>query len=87
MSTIDEIGLFLNQISRLGIETLSQMDAHSTEMKLKKNEYFVKSGEVSREVGILVKGIVRSFYVTKEGKEYNKNGLIDKFDAENFCNR
>ncbi len=73
MSTIDEIGLFLNQISRLRTETLSQLVSHSTEIELRKHDYFVKEGEVSREVGILVKGIVRSFYVTNDGKEYNKN--------------
>ncbi len=73
MSTIDEIGLFLNQISRLRTETLSQLVSHSTEIELRKHDYFVKDGEVSREVGILVKGIVRSFYVTNDGKEYNKN--------------
>ncbi|MEZ0611664.1 Crp/Fnr family transcriptional regulator [Fibrella sp. WM1] len=73
MSNNKEIELFLTNISNLCPETLSSLVANTTETVLKKYEYFVKDGDVSREVGILVKGIVRSFFVTNEGKEYNKN--------------
>jgi CRP-like cAMP-binding protein len=73
MSNIDKIESFLNNISPLHPETLSIFLSHSTETVLKKHEYFVKDGEVSHEVGFLVEGIVRSFFVTNEGKEYNKN--------------
>jgi CRP-like cAMP-binding protein len=54
-------------------ETLSLLLSHTTETALKKHEYFVQDGEVCREVGILMQGIVRSFFLTNEGKEYNKN--------------
>jgi CRP-like cAMP-binding protein len=63
---------FLNKISRLTSDTWSLLIPHLTEIQLKKNEYFVKEGEISREIGVLTKGIVRSFYITQEGKEYNK---------------
>jgi CRP-like cAMP-binding protein len=73
MSNIDKIESFLNNISPLHSETLSIFLSHTTETVLKKHEYFVKDSEVSHEVGFLVQGIVRSFFVTHEGKEYNKN--------------
>lgn len=73
MRNIDKIELFLNDISNLNPDTLSLLVSHTTEIVLKKHEYFVKDGEVSHEVGFLVEGIVRSFFVTNEGKEYNKN--------------
>ena len=73
MSNTDKLGGFLKNISNLNPETLSLLTSHTTEIVLKKHEYFVKDGEVSREVGILIQGIVRSFFVTREGKEYNKN--------------
>ncbi|MEM7659048.1 MAG: Crp/Fnr family transcriptional regulator [Bacteroidota bacterium] len=63
---------FLQAISKLSPETWTAMLAHTTSRELKRQEYFVKGGEVSREIGILTKGSVRSFYVSEEGKEYNK---------------
>jgi CRP-like cAMP-binding protein len=73
MTTNDKIESFFNNISDLNPDTLSLLLSHTTETVLKKHEYFVKDGEVSHEVGFLVEGIVRSFFVTNEGKEYNKN--------------
>jgi len=73
MDIIDKIGLFLGNISKISPETLFLLTSFSTETILKKHEYFVKEGEISTDVGILVEGIVRSFYVTTDGKEYNKN--------------
>jgi len=72
MHSIEEIQKFLNNISSLNAELWALLFTHAKEIELKKNEYFIKEGEVSREIGILTKGIVRSFYVTNEGKEYNK---------------
>ena len=72
MRNIDKVEIFLNNISHLNPETLSLLVSNTTEIVLKKHEYFVKDNEVSHEVGFLVEGIVRSFFVTNEGKEYNK---------------
>lgn len=76
MNSTEEIYRFLNNISRLSSETWLLLVTHATEIELKKNDYFVKEGEVSREIGILTKGIVRSFYVTEEGKEYTKTLFV-----------
>ncbi|MBX3255808.1 MAG: Crp/Fnr family transcriptional regulator [Chitinophagaceae bacterium] len=76
MKNIDKIELFLRNISNLNPETLSLLVSHTTEGELKKHAYFVKEGEVSHEVGFLVQGIVRAFYVTNEGKEYNKTLFV-----------
>lgn len=73
MSNINNIASFLNKFGNIHPDTLSLLMSHTSETLLKKNEYFVKEGEVSREVGILVQGMVRSFFVTEEGAEYNKN--------------
>jgi CRP-like cAMP-binding protein len=73
MKNIATIELLFNKIKNLSPQTLSLLLPYTTEIVLKKHEYFVKEGEVSREVGILVQGIVRSFFLTNEGNEYNKN--------------
>lgn len=72
MNPIEKIQRFFNEISNLPSETWLLLATHTTEIELKKNDYFVKEGEVSREIGVLTKGIVRSFYITEDGKEYNK---------------
>jgi CRP-like cAMP-binding protein len=73
MRNIDKIESFLNDISDLNPDTISLLVSHTTETVLKKHEFFVKDGEVSYEVGFLIQGIVRSYFVTNGGKEYNKN--------------
>jgi len=72
MNSTEKIYKLLNNISHLPSEIWLLLVPHTTEIELKKNDYFVKEGAVSREIGILTKGIVRSFYVTEDGKEYNK---------------
>ena len=75
-STAETIYKLINNISYLTSETWLTLITHTTEIELKKNDYFVKEGEISREIGILTKGIVRSFYVTEDGKEYNKTLFV-----------
>ncbi|MCZ8342454.1 MAG: Crp/Fnr family transcriptional regulator [Leptospira sp.] len=48
------------------------MASNIRKVEIKKLDYFVKEGEISREIGFLEKGIVRAFYTNDEGKEYNK---------------
>lgn len=72
MHSREDIHQFLNKISHLSADSWSILLASTTEVELKKHTYFVRAGEVSREIGILTKGIVRSFFITKDGKEYNK---------------
>ncbi|MEO7213346.1 Crp/Fnr family transcriptional regulator [Mucilaginibacter sp.] len=40
---------------------------------LKKEEYFCTEGKVSKDFAFLVSGIVRGFYRTQKGTEYNKH--------------
>ena len=63
---------FINHISPLSTDTWELLLAHAQVVALKKYDFFVKEGEVSREIGILTQGIVRSYYLKEDGKEYNK---------------
>lgn len=72
MNSKELIYQFINKISRLSLDSLSSIVEHAMEIEVKKGDYFVKEGEVSREIGFLTKGIVRSYYISNEGKEYNK---------------
>ena len=72
MNSTEEIYKLLNNIVHLSSDIWLLLVTHATEIELKKNDYFVKEGEISREIGILTKGIVRSYYIKEDGKEYNK---------------
>ncbi|MEM6377581.1 MAG: Crp/Fnr family transcriptional regulator [Bacteroidota bacterium] len=72
MNSAEGIYQFLNQISRLSRQTWLSIMAHATEIQLKKDDFFVREGEVSQEIGFLTQGIVRSYFTSKDGKEYNK---------------
>lgn len=72
MNSTELIYKFVNKISNLSDQSWSSLVSHAEEIQLKKDDYFVKEGEVSKEIGLLTKGIIRSYYISKEGKEYNK---------------
>ncbi|MEO0896868.1 MAG: Crp/Fnr family transcriptional regulator [Bacteroidota bacterium] len=68
----EEIYTFLNQISKLSSQTWSAILPYTKEIQLKKDDFFVREGQISQEIGILTQGIVRAYFTSKEGKEYNK---------------
>lgn len=49
-----------------------------SEIHLKKNEHFIKVGEKPKRIGFILSGVVRFYYITEEGTEFNKS-----FCAEN----
>ena len=63
---------FFNKINPLSIETINLMKEVFVYDELKKGEEFIKEGEVAKEIAFLESGFVRAYYVTREGKEYNK---------------
>ncbi len=46
------------------------------ERTLKKGEYLIKSGQKAKEFGFLTDGIVRAFFSSEDGKEYNKHFFV-----------
>ena len=43
-----------------------------SEKHLKKNEYLAVEGEFSTKLAFITSGVMRAFYINKEGQEYNK---------------
>lgn len=39
---------------------------------MKKNEFFIREGEKSTEIGLIIKGVFRSFYIDAQGNEITK---------------
>jgi CRP-like cAMP-binding protein len=63
---------FFNSINPLSEKTIGLMKEVFVYDELKKGEVFIKEGEVATEIAFLESGFVRAYYVTSEGKEYNK---------------
>lgn len=63
---------YFGQISPLSEESLQKLQANTVAAELKKGDYFVREGEYCTQIAFLEHGVVRAFYTSKEGKEYNK---------------
>ena len=66
----------MNQFSPLSEQTLALMESVFVFDELKKDDYFVREGEYANEIAFLEQGVVRAFYINKQGKEYNKTIFV-----------
>lgn len=73
---IQKIQEYITQITPLRLEVLEKLSQYFVPTILKKNEFFVREGEYAKQVGFLQEGIVRAFFLNKEGKEYNKQFFV-----------
>lgn len=63
----------INALHPLAPSTWAQLEAIFIQKTLPKDAYFVEDNVVARYIGFLQTGIVRAFYRTSDGKEYNKH--------------
>lgn len=64
---------FFNGLTPITSATWKQFSELFTSKSLKKGDYFIKDGILAKEIGFLENGIVRAFYRSKDGIEYNKH--------------
>lgn len=55
-----------------------------SERSFEKNVYLVRAGDVSDNFYFIVKGLVRFFYSTKDGREFNKHFAMENSFAGSF---
>lgn len=63
---------YLDTISPLENETWESVKQLFIETKLNKGDYFIEEGPIAKQIGFLFEGVVRAFYRSNEGNEYNK---------------
>ncbi len=63
---------FLQQISPLQAATLEALRPLFRRIELPSQDFFARSGEYSKQIGFLETGIMRAFFLSEAGKEYNK---------------
>jgi CRP-like cAMP-binding protein len=57
---------------------------HLSERVFEKNDYLVRAGEVANNFYFIVRGLVRFFYSTEDGKEFNKHFAMENGYAGSF---
>ncbi|MFK8102821.1 MAG: Crp/Fnr family transcriptional regulator [Saprospiraceae bacterium] len=73
---MEKIITFLHQISPLKPETILALAELFSPVELEANQFFIKEDQYAKEIGFLETGIARAFFVTREGKEYNKQFFV-----------
>lgn len=68
--------IYFNNISPLSQEAIAAMTTLFEPANFRENEFFVKEGQYAKKLGFLESGIVRAFFVSEEGKEYNKQFFV-----------
>lgn len=63
---------YFNGVSPIKNETWENVKQLFSETSLSKGDYFIKEGPVAKQIGFLYEGVVRAFYRSNEGIEYNK---------------
>lgn len=69
---MESIIKFFNNIIPLSEKTISSISKLFVFDELKKEEYFIRKGQLAKEIAFLETGIVRAYYINNDGKEYNK---------------
>jgi len=64
---------FFQKTTSLSVKTIGLMSIFFVYDELKKGDYFIKEGQFAKKTAFLETGIVRAYYIDKDGKEYNKH--------------
>ncbi|MGK0366873.1 MAG: CRP-like cAMP-binding protein [Thermoproteota archaeon] len=75
---IDDIKTVLSNMGELPEEEWQRLKGILNERKLKKDDYFIQAGEKSTEFAFIGTGLVRYFYTTFDGNEFNQTFKNDK---------
>jgi CRP-like cAMP-binding protein len=67
---------FINKINSIDDDTFEELQKCFKPQQLRKNEFFIRDGEYAKQIGFLKEGVVRAFFLNKEGKEYNKQFFV-----------
>lgn len=63
---------FVQQASPISDEAWSDLSSIWTIKTLQRDGYFAEEGKRPSEMGFVISGVIRAFYRTKDGDEYNK---------------
>ena len=71
---------YLLQFGNLNKQQIDFITSKSTELALRKEEYFSEAGKIAKQVGFILDGILRICYYNNKGEEITKYFI----DENNF---
>ena len=86
----NDIEIFINSTKSICPELtdheLAQFSKNISVVSLPKKDCFIQAGQIQKEVGFITKGLIRSFYVDKDGNEktvrfYTENDYATHYTA------
>lgn len=72
----EALRVYVSSITELSSSSLDKLLAIFHPMSLPKDSYFAREGEMQSRIAFLNEGVIRAFYRTSTGKEYNKSFFI-----------
>ncbi|BAP30954.1 putative transcriptional regulator, Crp/Fnr family [Chryseobacterium sp. StRB126] len=73
---MNELKTFLDRLSPLSIVSWEKFSNLFTAKTLKKGQYYIRENQIAKEIGFLNSGILRAFYRSDNGTEYNKHFFL-----------
>ncbi len=70
--TLSELKKYIDNFLHLSTDEWAAFSSLFTELHLPKDSFFAKEGRHETKIGFLTNGIVRAFYRSDDGTEYNK---------------
>jgi CRP-like cAMP-binding protein len=67
---------FFNYVSSLSDQTWNEIEPLFQKGTLAQHEHFINVSEIAGKIAFLESGIVRAYFINKEGKEYNKQFFV-----------
>lgn len=64
---------YLDELTPLSSKTWKAVQPLFTEKKLDKSDFFIQHNQKAREIGFLTDGVIRAYYTSPDGTEYNKH--------------
>lgn len=83
-----ELIVYILRFGNLNKQQIDLIKSKSTEVELRKDEYFSEAGQIPRQVGFVVEGVVRGCYYNKQGEEITRcficenNLMVDYLNFE-----
>lgn len=74
---IDQFRAIIDGVSPLGDSCWSELIPVLYSRDLEKNEYFSKEGQYTKEYGFICQGVMRLFYLSEDGNEWNKYFFVE----------
>ena len=84
---MEELIVYILQFGNLNEQQINLIKSKTSELKLRKDEYFSEAGKIPRQVGFVMEGVFRFCYYNNKGEEIT-NYFIDEnhfvTDYQNF---